>query len=113
MLGSVHRQERRLLRALDVFPQSADLNSIYGDVQFFLRHDMRTAYTHYAIALESDPEHAPAACGLATAMLDLGVQGSSPGTEILTTAPLPPCARARARMPARRQNGQQSREWVV
>ena len=43
-----------MLRALDVFPQSADLNSIYGDVQFFLRHDTRTAYKHYALALESD-----------------------------------------------------------
>ena len=74
-----------MLRALDVFPQSADLNSIYGDVQFFLRHDTRTAYKHYAIALESDAEHVPAACGLATAMLDLGVEGSSPGTGIHTT----------------------------
>jgi tRNA A37 N6-isopentenylltransferase MiaA len=73
-------QERRLLRALDVFPQSADLNSIYGDVQFFLRHDKRTAYKHYCIALESDPEHVPAACGMATAMLDLGVEQAISGT---------------------------------
>ena len=71
-----------MLRALDVFPQSADLNSIYGDVQFFLRHDTRTAYKHYALALESDPEHVPAACGMATAMLDLGVERAISGTGV-------------------------------
>ena len=69
-----HQQERRCRRAIDVFPNSADLNCIYGDMQYFLRHDSQKAYTHYRIAIESDPEHVPAACGLATVMLELGIE---------------------------------------
>lgn len=57
-----------------MFPQSADLNSMYGDLQYFLRHDAQTAYKHYQLAIESDPAHVPAACGLATVMLELGIE---------------------------------------
>ena len=65
--------ERRFRRALDVMPNSADLNSMFGDVHYFLRHDSHAAYTHYQRAIEADPEHTPAACGLATTMLELGM----------------------------------------
>ena len=56
---------------LDVFPQSADLNSMYADMQYFLRGDVFKAHHHYKIALEADADHVPAACGLATTMLEL------------------------------------------
>jgi len=67
-------QDRRLRRALDVFPASADLNCVYGDLQYFLKHDAHAAFTHYKVALDSDPKHVPAACGLATVMLALGIE---------------------------------------
>ena len=75
--SKVQHQERRLRRALDVFPSSADLNCVYGDLHYFLRQDVQTALVHYKRALESDPEHLPAACGLATAMLILDLERTS------------------------------------